>query len=52
MAGNEALWCPVFRPTREEFEQPFVDYVSSVFRENPDLPCFKVRAGRCADGAA
>ncbi len=35
-------WAPTFRPTRDEFAQPFVDYVSSIFRAHPDLPCFKV----------
>ncbi|KAL6759071.1 JmjC domain, hydroxylase-domain-containing protein [Haematococcus lacustris] len=35
-------WCPVFRPTKQEFEQPFVEYVSNVFRQEPNLPMFKV----------
>lgn len=36
--------CLTLRPTREEFSQPFSEYVGDVFRENPGCPCFKVVA--------
>jgi hypothetical protein len=36
-------WCPVLKPTKQEFERPFVEYVASVFQQHPDLPMFKVR---------
>lgn len=32
----------MFRPSREEFEQPFCDYVRKIFKKHPDLPMFKV----------
>uniref|UniRef100_A0A7S3R422 JmjC domain-containing protein n=2 Tax=Dunaliella tertiolecta TaxID=3047 RepID=A0A7S3R422_DUNTE len=35
-------WCPTLRPTEAEFRQPFVEYVSEVFRKDPGLPMFKV----------
>uniref|UniRef100_A0A7S0S4F7 JmjC domain-containing protein n=1 Tax=Chlamydomonas leiostraca TaxID=1034604 RepID=A0A7S0S4F7_9CHLO len=35
-------WCPVYRPTRAEFERPFTEYVGRIFREHPELPMFKV----------
>ncbi|KAG2489039.1 hypothetical protein HYH03_012477 [Edaphochlamys debaryana] len=38
----EHQMCPVFRPSKEEFEQPFSDYVRKIFRRNPNLPMFKV----------
>lgn len=34
--------CPVFRPSREEFDVPFCEYVRKVFRKHPDMPMFKV----------
>ncbi|KAG2450697.1 hypothetical protein HYH02_004535 [Chlamydomonas schloesseri] len=34
--------CPVFHPTREEFDVPFCEYVRKVFRKHPDMPMFKV----------
>uniref|UniRef100_A0A7S0VNE7 JmjC domain-containing protein n=1 Tax=Polytomella parva TaxID=51329 RepID=A0A7S0VNE7_9CHLO len=34
--------CPVLRPTREEFSQPFCDYVGKIFNKYPDLPMFKL----------
>ncbi|GLI64915.1 hypothetical protein VaNZ11_008308 [Volvox africanus] len=40
--GDHGTVCPVFRPTREEFEQPFCDYVRKIFKKQPDLPMFKV----------
>ncbi|GIL76258.1 hypothetical protein Vretimale_5841 [Volvox reticuliferus] len=40
--GDYATLCPVFRPTREEFEQPFCDYVRKIFKKQPDLAMFKV----------
>ena len=40
--SHEPQWCPVYRPTRADFQRPFVDYVQEIFRENPDLPMFKV----------
>ncbi|GIL44927.1 hypothetical protein Vafri_2378 [Volvox africanus] len=40
--GDYGTVCPVFRPTREEFEQPFCDYVRKIFKKQPDLPMFKV----------
>jgi hypothetical protein len=36
-------WCPILKPTKQEFEKPFVEYVSKVFEENPDWAMFKVR---------
>lgn len=39
MVGKE---CPVLRPSRKEFSVPFADFVSSYFRENPDVPIIKV----------
>lgn len=34
--------CPVFRPTREQFSKPFIEYVESMFRKHPDVAMFKV----------
>ncbi|KAL3133396.1 hypothetical protein ABBQ38_007265 [Trebouxia sp. C0009 RCD-2024] len=34
--------CPVLRPSRKEFSIPFADYVSTYFRNNPDVPIIKV----------
>lgn len=42
MATHETIWCPTMRPTREEFQRPFVQYVEEVFSQEPDLPMFKV----------
>lgn len=36
--------CPTLRPTREQFEKPFPEYVEAVFKKHPDWPCFKVGA--------
>ncbi len=49
--GDFGAMCPVFRPTREEFEQPFCDYVRKVFKKNPDLPMFKVGGRALRPGA-
>lgn len=35
-------WCPVYRPTKQEFELPFTEYVDKIFSKQPDLPMFKV----------
>ncbi len=45
VASDNGGMCPVFRPSREEFEQPFCDYVRKIFKKHPDLPMFKVGLG-------
>lgn len=42
MAEEERLFCRTFRPTKEEFSQPFCDYVQEICRKNPDVAMFKV----------
>ena len=39
------VMCAHRRPTRQEFQQPFSEYVGEVFRRHPDLPMFKVPGG-------
>lgn len=36
-----AKMCPTLRPSQEQFEKPFAEYVQNVFRRHPDWPCFK-----------
>ncbi len=40
MAPAQAV--PVLYPTVQEFSRSFTEFVSEVFRRDPDLPCFKV----------
>jgi [histone H3]-trimethyl-L-lysine9/36 demethylase len=42
MEQQDVKICPTFRPTRLQFERPFIDYVGDVFRRHPDIPMFKV----------
>jgi hypothetical protein len=41
-SSEQTHWCPVMRPTRAEFQKPFMEYVAGVFAKDPDLPMFKV----------
>ncbi|GAX79223.1 hypothetical protein CEUSTIGMA_g6663.t1 [Chlamydomonas eustigma] len=39
---SEPTWCPTHRPTKQDFQRPFAEYVAEVFAKQPDLPMFKV----------
>lgn len=39
---GEKAFCPVFKPSREEFSKPFCEYVQDVCRKHPDVAMFKV----------
>lgn len=41
-ANDGIHWAPTLRPTRAQFERPFVDFVREQFRKHPEWPCFKV----------
>ena len=34
--------CPILRPTKAQFEKPFLKYASDYFRKNPNVPIIKV----------
>lgn len=34
--------CPIYRPSKKDFERPFCDYIRDIFAKNPDVPMFKV----------
>lgn len=50
-SGGAQRWCPTLTPTRQQFQRPFMEFVSDVFKKNPDLPMFKVRRQAGAGGA-
>lgn len=35
-------WCPVYRPSKEDFSKPFGVYINSILSASPDLAMFKV----------
>jgi hypothetical protein len=45
-ANDGIHWAPTLRPTRAQFERPFVDFVREQFRKHPEWPCFKVGGAR------
>ena len=34
--------CPVLRPSKAQFDKPFLIYVSDYFKKNPEVPVIKV----------
>lgn len=44
MVNSESNLCPTLRPTRQQFERPFRDYVREQFLKHPEWACFKVRS--------
>mmetsp|Transcript_18452 Transcript_18452/g.39647 ORF Transcript_18452/g.39647 Transcript_18452/m.39647 type:complete len:650 (+) Transcript_18452:443-2392(+) len=40
--SHDPVWCPVYKPSRQDFQRPFLEYIGEIFRKNPDLPMFKV----------
>lgn len=34
--------CPVLRPSKAQFDKPFLNYVSDYFKKNPEVPVIKV----------
>jgi hypothetical protein len=41
--GSGSGFCPTFCPTKEQFSKPFCDFVSAVFKKQPELAMFKVK---------
>ena len=39
---NTSDGCPVLRPSKAQFDKPFLNYVSDFFKKNPEVPVIKV----------
>ena len=40
--ASKGRLCMTVNPSRDEFSRPFTEYVQSIFKQNPDCPCFRV----------
>lgn len=42
LAARNTDECPVLRPSKAQFNKPFLTFVSDYFKKNPDVPVIKV----------
>ncbi|KAL6781830.1 hypothetical protein ACKKBF_B09595 [Auxenochlorella protothecoides x Auxenochlorella symbiontica] len=42
MVNSDIHLCPTLRPTRQQFERPFAEFVREQFLKHPEWACFKV----------